>query len=90
MCEEEEGEEGRRMGEEKGRGRELEEWLELYLSPGGCRLSEVDSENRVLMLAEAMANIDQGWFGGLRWEMVIRYLCFRRLFSFIISGVKRM
>ena len=65
ICEEEE-EEGRRMGEGKGRGRELEEWLELYLSPGGSRLREVDSEKRVLMLAEAMANIDQGWFGGLR------------------------
>ena len=68
ICEEEE----RRKREEKARGRELEEWLELYLSPSGCRLREVDSEKRVLMLAEAMSNIDQGWFRGLRWEIAIR------------------
>ena len=64
---EEEDEEGRRRKEgEHARGGELEEWLELYLSPGGSRLREGDSEERVVMLAEAMANIDQAWFGGLR------------------------
>ena len=64
-CEEED-EEGRKKGDGKARGGELEEWLELYLSPGGSRLRECDSETRVVMLAEAMANIDQAWFGGLR------------------------
>ena len=64
ICEEEEA---RRKGEGKGRGRELEEWLELYLSPGGgcTSLREAESEMRVVMLAEAMANIDEGWFGAL-------------------------
>ena len=68
-CEEEVEEEGRKKKEGKERGRELEEWLELYLRRAGdCRrLREVDNETRVLMLAEAMANIDQDWFGGLRW-----------------------
>ena len=60
-------EEGRRRKEgEDARGGELEEWLELYLSPGSSRLRECDSETRVVMLAEAMANIDHAWFGGLR------------------------
>ena len=65
-CEEEDEEGRRRQEGEDARGGELEEWLELYLSPGGSRLRDCDSETRVVMIAEAMANIDQAWFGGLR------------------------
>ena len=66
--EEEEEEKGKKKGKsENGRRGELEEWLELYLRPGTSRLREVDSETRVLMITEAMANIDKEWFGGLRY-----------------------
>ena len=65
-CREEGEGEGRRQIQGKDRGGELEEWLELYLTQGGSRLRDANSERRVAMLAEAMANIDQTWFGGLR------------------------
>ena len=66
--EEEKEEKGKKKGKsENGRRGELEEWLELYLRPGTSRLREVDSETRVLRITEAMAKIDQQWFGGLRY-----------------------